>query len=104
MVRGFRRLFNLHPDHYEASNLWGRPGIENAAMKDRTVIEWNKDDIDSLGILKVDCLSLGMLTACLERNAASASEEIVDAVYRYATGFPAGNREDDFTLLVFRQE
>lgn len=37
--------------------------IENAAMQDRTVIEWNKDDLDELGILKVDCLSLGMLTA-----------------------------------------
>lgn len=32
LVKGFRRLFNLRPDHYEASNLWGRPGIENAAM------------------------------------------------------------------------
>ncbi|MBX7073045.1 MAG: error-prone DNA polymerase [Pirellulales bacterium] len=37
--------------------------IENAAMPGRTVIEWNKDDLDELGILKVDCLSLGMLTA-----------------------------------------
>jgi len=37
--------------------------IENAAMVDRTVIQWNKDDLDELGILKVDCLSLGMLTA-----------------------------------------
>ena len=37
--------------------------IENAAMTGRTVIEWNKDDLDTLGILKVDCLSLGMLTA-----------------------------------------
>jgi error-prone DNA polymerase len=37
--------------------------IENAAMADRTVIEWDKDDLDTLGILKVDCLSLGMLTA-----------------------------------------
>lgn len=37
--------------------------IENAAMADRTVIQWNKDDLDELGILKVDCLSLGMLTA-----------------------------------------
>lgn len=32
LARGFRRLFNLRPDHYEASNIWGRPGIENAAM------------------------------------------------------------------------
>ncbi len=37
--------------------------IENAAMEDRTVIEWDKDDLDELGILKVDCLALGMLTA-----------------------------------------
>jgi len=37
--------------------------IENAAMEGRTVIEWDKDDIDALGILKVDCLSLGALTA-----------------------------------------
>jgi error-prone DNA polymerase len=37
--------------------------IENAAMDDRTVIQWNKDDLDELGILKIDCLALGMLTA-----------------------------------------
>ncbi|WP_170335241.1 error-prone DNA polymerase [Ruegeria arenilitoris] len=36
--------------------------IENAAMEDRTVIEWDKDDIDALGILKVDVLGLGMLS------------------------------------------
>ena len=41
--------------------------IENAAMDDRTVIEWDKDDIDTLGILKVDILSLGMLT-CLRKS------------------------------------
>ncbi|KAA2311344.1 error-prone DNA polymerase [Pseudooceanicola sediminis] len=40
--------------------------IENAAMEGRTVIEWDKDDIDALGILKVDVLSLGMLT-CLRK-------------------------------------
>ena len=37
--------------------------IENATMPGRTVIEWDKNDLDALGILKVDCLSLGMLTA-----------------------------------------
>jgi len=36
--------------------------IENARMEDRTVIEWDKDDIDTLGILKVDVLGLGMLS------------------------------------------
>ena len=40
--------------------------IENAAMKDRTVIEWDKDDLDALGILKVDVLALGMLT-CIRK-------------------------------------
>ncbi|EJW10881.1 DNA polymerase III alpha subunit [Rhodovulum sp. PH10] len=40
--------------------------IENAAMEDRTVIEWDKDDLDTLHILKIDVLALGMLT-CLRR-------------------------------------
>jgi error-prone DNA polymerase len=37
--------------------------IEQAAMQDRTIIEWDKDDIEALGMLKIDLLSLGMLTA-----------------------------------------
>ena len=40
--------------------------IENAAMPDRTVIEWDKDDLDALHILKVDVLALGMLT-CIRK-------------------------------------
>ncbi len=37
--------------------------IENAAMEERTVIQWDKDDLEELGLLKVDCLCLGMLSA-----------------------------------------
>ncbi|MFN9369165.1 MAG: OB-fold nucleic acid binding domain-containing protein, partial [Planctomycetia bacterium] len=37
--------------------------IQPAAMDGRTIVQWNKDDLDELGILKVDCLALGMLTA-----------------------------------------
>ncbi|MHB1942760.1 MAG: error-prone DNA polymerase [Acidiferrobacteraceae bacterium] len=37
--------------------------IENAAMADRTVIQWDKNDLDAVGLLKIDCLALGMLTA-----------------------------------------
>ncbi|HVN34442.1 MAG TPA: error-prone DNA polymerase [Casimicrobiaceae bacterium] len=37
--------------------------VENAAMKARTVLQWDKDDLDALGLLKVDCLALGMLSA-----------------------------------------
>ena len=43
--------------------------IENASMPGRTVVQWDKDDLDALGILKVDCLALGMLSAirrCLD--------------------------------------
>ena len=40
--------------------------VENAAMEDRTVICWDKDDIDTLGILKVDVLALGMLS-CIRK-------------------------------------
>ena len=37
--------------------------IENAAMPERTIIQWDKDDLDAMGLLKVDCLALGMLSA-----------------------------------------
>ena len=47
--------------------------IENAAMEDRTIIEWDKDDIDALGLLKVDILALGMLT-CIRKAFALLAE------------------------------
>jgi error-prone DNA polymerase len=40
--------------------------VANAAMSDRTTIEWDKDDLDALGILKIDVLGLGMLT-CIRK-------------------------------------
>ncbi len=57
--------------------------IENAAMADRTVIEWDKNDIDALGILKVDALALGMLT-CISK---------AFALVEHKTGFTAENAE-----------
>ncbi|MBC8452053.1 MAG: error-prone DNA polymerase, partial [Rhodospirillaceae bacterium] len=41
--------------------------VENAAMEGRTVIQWDKDDLDALGILKIDVLALGMLS-CIHRG------------------------------------
>jgi len=41
--------------------------VENAAMAERTIIQWDKDDLETLGLLKVDCLALGMLT-CLRKT------------------------------------
>ncbi len=53
--------------------------IENAAMADRTVIQWDKDDLESLGLLKIDVLALGMLTAvqkCLKLVSSYSGEEL----------------------------
>lgn len=47
--------------------------VENAAMDARTVIQWDKDDLDAMGLLKVDVLALGMLSA-LRRSLALLSE------------------------------
>ena len=57
--------------------------IANAAMADRTTIEWDKDDIDALGILKVDVLALGMLT-CI-RKAFDALRDHKNIDYTLAT-------------------
>lgn len=62
--------------------------IENAAMDDRTVIQWDKDDLDELGILKVDCLSLGMLTAI------HRSFDLIDKHYQRPLDLASVPRED----------
>ena len=52
--------------------------LENAAMEGRTVISWNKDDLDALGILKIDVLSLGILTCIRKAFALLKSNYAVD--------------------------
>ncbi|MEM7499881.1 MAG: PHP domain-containing protein, partial [Pseudomonadota bacterium] len=67
-IIGFPRHLSQHVGGFviTAGRLDELCPIENAAMEGRTVIEWDKDDIDALGILKVDVLALGMLT-CLRK-------------------------------------
>ncbi len=62
---GFPRHLSQHVGGFiiSAGPLSELVPIENAAMADRTVIQWDKDDLESLGLLKVDILALGMLTA-----------------------------------------
>ena len=48
--------------------------IENATMENRSVIQWDKDDIDAVGLLKIDVLALGMLS-CLQRTFDLISEQ-----------------------------
>jgi error-prone DNA polymerase len=62
---GMPRHLSQHPGGFVLTNgpLTRIVPTENATMVDRTVIQWDKDDIDALGLLKVDVLGLGMLTA-----------------------------------------
>jgi error-prone DNA polymerase len=64
-IQGFPRHLSIHTGGFVISeqSLRARCPIEPAAMDKRTVIQWDKDDIDAVGFVKVDCLSLGMLTA-----------------------------------------
>jgi len=64
-ILGFPRHLSQHVGGFVISQgpLEELVPIENAAMPGRTVIEWDKDDLDDLGLLKVDVLGLGMLTA-----------------------------------------
>ncbi|WP_395443866.1 error-prone DNA polymerase [Caulobacter sp. UC70_42] len=63
------RQFSQHPGGFVLTHdrLDELVPIEPARMKDRQIIEWDKDDIDELKFMKVDCLALGMLT-CLKRG------------------------------------
>ena len=62
---GFPRHLSQHSGGFviAADKLTRMVPVENAAMAERTVIQWDKDDLDALGVLKVDVLALGMLTA-----------------------------------------
>ena len=67
-LMGFPRHLSQHPGGFVMTQ--GRLDeivpLHNAAMPDRTVLEWDKEDIDALGLMKVDVLGLGMLT-CVAR-------------------------------------
>lgn len=67
-LQGFPRHLSQHVGGFVISRgpLHELVPIENASMQDRTCIQWDKDDLDALGLLKVDVLSLGMLT-CIRK-------------------------------------
>jgi error-prone DNA polymerase len=68
-LTGFPRHLSQHVGGFVISRapLYQLVPIENAAMEDRTVIEWDKDDLNDLDMLKVDVLALGMLT-CIRKG------------------------------------
>ncbi|MBM3112889.1 error-prone DNA polymerase [Pseudomonas sp. W15-Feb18] len=73
---GFPRHLSQHPGGFVISEqpLDSLVPVESAAMEGRTVIQWDKDDLDLVGLLKVDILALGML---------SALRRCFDLLYRY---------------------
>jgi error-prone DNA polymerase len=64
-IVGFPRHLSQHVGGFVMSQqpLSTLVPVENAAMPDRTIIQWDKNDLDALGLLKVDCLALGMMSA-----------------------------------------
>lgn len=64
-LRGFPRHLSQHPGGFliASEDVSCLVPVENAAMEDRTVIQWDKDDLDTLKLIKVDVLALGMLSA-----------------------------------------
>ena len=64
-LTGFPRHMSRHPGGFVLTRgpLTRMVPVENASMEDRTIIQWDTDDIDALGLLKVDVLALGMLSA-----------------------------------------
>jgi error-prone DNA polymerase len=70
-LRGFPRHLSQHVGGFVLTQgkLTRLVPVENAAMPDRSIIQWDKDDLEDMGLLKVDVLALGMLTAlrrCLD--------------------------------------
>lgn len=67
-LQGFPRHLSQHVGGFVISRgpLHELVPIENAAMEQRTCIQWDKDDLDALGLLKIDVLALGMLT-CIRK-------------------------------------
>jgi len=65
---GFPRHLSQHVGGFVISDqpLSHLVPVENASMPDRTIIQWDKDDLDTMRLLKVDCLALGMLT-CIRK-------------------------------------
>lgn len=87
VILGFPRHLSQHVGGFVIADrpLWEMVPVENAAMPNRTVIEWDKDDVDAMGMLKVDCLALGMLS-CIRKA--------IDFINRDRSDRPASEIED----------
>lgn len=99
LIQGFPRHLSQHTGGFVIARdeLSALVPVENAAMPERTVIQWDKDDLEALGLIKVDVLALGMLTAVRK-----AFDLIADYSDRHFTlaNIPA---EDNATYQLIQQ-
>ncbi len=88
---GFPRHLSQHVGGFviSAGPLYELVPVENASMPERTVIQWDKDDLESLGLLKVDVLALGMLTAIRK------CFDLLEQHYQHATNIADITRTGD---------
>ena len=89
-LMGFPRHMSQHPGGFVLTRgpLSRMVPIENAAMEDRTIIEWDKDDLDAMGLLKVDVLALGMPSA-IRRALGNEADAAADDAQAAALENPA---------------
>ena len=75
-MMSFPRHMSQHPGGFviARSKLSRLVPVENASMADRSIIQWDKDDLDAVGLLKIDILALGMLS-CIRRALDIVSEQ-----------------------------
>ena len=90
-IMGFPRHLSQHVGGFIISSgpLYQLVPVENASMAERSVIQWDKDDLESLGLLKVDVLALGMLTAIRK------SFSLIEAHYGKTLSIADITRQDD---------
>jgi error-prone DNA polymerase len=100
---GFPRHLSQHPGGFVIDNrrLSRLVPVENASMPDRTVIQWDKDDLDAMGLLKVDVLGLGMLS-CIRRALALVGKRMQDVPAEDPKVYEMIQRAD--TIGVFQIE
>ena len=101
---GFPRHLSQHPGGFVIArdDLSQLVPVENAAMEGRSVIQWDKDDLDALGLIKVDILALGMLSALRRALTLVAFKQGMVAPPLLSLPPPSGPPPSACTLPAFR--
>lgn len=102
-IRGFPRHLSQHTGGFVISDspLSNIVPIENASMPERTVIEWDKDDIELMGMLKIDVLGLGMLT-CIRKGLELINQhKLSEELSLKSSNFTASSNTTDKTEACF---